>query len=70
MGRDFPPADESGAADPFVIARCQGKKAKSRTKFETLNPGFYETLELVVSLPPFNDKDVRNISVSKLFIVS
>jgi hypothetical protein len=22
MGRDFPPADETGAADPFVIARC------------------------------------------------
>lgn len=24
IGRDFPPADETGAADPFVIARCQG----------------------------------------------
>ena len=22
MGRDLPPADESGAADPFVIMRC------------------------------------------------
>lgn len=22
MGRNFPPADETGAADPFVIARC------------------------------------------------
>jgi len=22
MGRDFPPADETGAADPFIIARC------------------------------------------------
>lgn len=22
MGKDFPPADESGAADPFIIARC------------------------------------------------
>jgi len=22
MGRDFPAADETGASDPFVIARC------------------------------------------------
>jgi hypothetical protein len=22
MGKDFPPADETGAADPFIIARC------------------------------------------------
>ena len=22
MGRNFPPADETGAADPFIIARC------------------------------------------------
>ena len=22
MGRDFPPADETGAADPFIIVRC------------------------------------------------
>ena len=62
MGRNFPPADETGAADPFIIARCQGKKAKSRTKFETLNPGFFETLELVVSLPPIGDKSVNLIS--------
>jgi hypothetical protein len=58
MGRDFPPADETGAADPFIVARCQGKKAKSRVKYETLNPGFFETLEMVVSLPPFNDTNV------------
>ena len=61
MGRNFPPADETGAADPFVIARCQGTKAKSRTKFETLNPGFFETLEMVVSLPPVGNKDVTSI---------
>jgi hypothetical protein len=41
MGCEFPPADETGAADPFVIARCQGKKVKSDTRFETLNPGFF-----------------------------
>lgn len=44
MGRDFPPADETGAADPFVNVRCMGKKTKTRTKYETLNPGFFETV--------------------------
>lgn len=58
MGRNFPAADETGAADPFIIARCMGKKAKSKTKFETLNPGFFQTLEMVVSLPPLGDKNV------------
>ena len=48
MGRDFPPADESGAADPFVFARSMGQKAKSRVKYETLNPGWFETLEIVI----------------------
>jgi len=58
MGRDLPPADETGAADPFVIVRCQGQKSKSKVKYETLNPGFFETLELVVSLPPLGDARV------------
>jgi len=44
MGRDMPPADETGAADPFVIAKCMGKTAKSSTKSATLNPGFFETI--------------------------
>ena len=22
MGRDFPPADETGSSDPFIIVRC------------------------------------------------
>jgi Ca2+-dependent lipid-binding protein len=63
MGRNFPPADETGAADPFIIARCQGKRTKSRTKFETLNPGFFETVEMVVSLPPIGNKDVIIITL-------
>jgi len=58
MGRSLPPADETGAADPFIIARCQGKKVKSSIKYETLNPGFFETLEMVVSLPPVGNKNV------------
>ena len=52
MGRDFPPADETGAADPFIIAKCMGQTAKSQTKFQTLNPGFFEVIEMEVSLPP------------------
>ena len=60
MGRDMPPADETGAADPFVIAKCMGKTAKSKTKFETLNPGFFETIQMEVSLPPKDNPNVRN----------
>lgn len=66
MGRDFPPADETGAADPFIIARCQGKKTKSRTKYETLNPGFFESVELVVSLPPIDNPDYPQPGISLL----
>ena len=58
MGRDLPPADETGAADPFIVMRCQGKKTKSKTKYCTLNPGFFEVLELVVNLPPLNNPNV------------
>jgi hypothetical protein len=60
MGKDFPPADETGAADPFVVARCQGMRVKSDTKFETLNPGFFETLKMVVSLPPLDEASRRD----------
>ena len=63
MGRDFPAADETGASDPFIIARCQGKKVKSKIKYETLNPGFFETIEMVVSLPPIGDKNVSSLSL-------
>jgi len=66
MGRDFPPADETGAADPFIIARCMGRKNKTRTKYETLNPGFFETLELIVSLPPIGDPDYPQPGISLL----
>ena len=66
MGRNFPPADETGGADPFVIARCQGKKDKSRVKHETLNPGWFETLEMMVSLPPIGDKNYPPPGISCL----
>ena len=66
MGRDFPPADETGAADPFVVARCQGRKQTTKTKYETLNPGFFETLEMVVPLPPIGDADYPKPGISLL----
>jgi len=59
IGRNLPPADDTGAADPFIIARCQGKKTKSSIKYETLNPGWFETLEMVVPVPPLGDPNVR-----------
>jgi C2 domain/FerI (NUC094) domain len=66
MGRNFPPADETGAADPFVIVRCQGQRDFSSPKFETLNPGWFETLELEVSLPPLGDKEYPRPGISLL----
>lgn len=63
MGREFPAADETGCSDPFIIARCQGKKARSKTKYETLNPGFFEVMELVVELPPMGDLNVKPMSL-------
>ena len=66
MGRDFPAADETGASDPFIIARCMGSKSKSTTKFETLNPGFFETLRLKIKLPPIGDPNYPQPGVSLL----
>ena len=47
----MPAGDKTGASDPFVVARCSGQMAKSKTKYETLNPSFFETLEMKVNLP-------------------
>ena len=60
MGRNFPPADETGASDPFVIIRCCGKKVKSSVKYVTLNPGWFEVLEIdkILIPPPDKEKEV------------
>ena len=60
MGRNFPPADETGASDPFVIIRCCGKKVKSSVKYVTLNPGWFEVLEIdeIRIPPPDREKEV------------
>ena len=41
VGRDFPPADESGAADPFVSVRCAGVSKRSKIKYTSLNPAWF-----------------------------
>jgi len=51
MGRDLPPADDTGLADPFVIIRCAGEEGITSIKQETLNPGWFETIELNVKIP-------------------
>lgn len=66
MGRNFPAADETGASDPFVIARCMGKKVKSKVKYETLNPGWFEILEMKISIPPVDDKNYPKPGISIL----
>ena len=60
IGRNLPPADESGAADPFVVVRCQGQRDSTEPKFETLNPAWFESVELLVSLPPIGDSRVSH----------
>ena len=60
VGRDLPPADEGGVSDPFIIVRCAGNIIQSKVKQQTLNPGWYETLTMDVTLPEF-EKDVEII---------
>lgn len=66
IGRNFPPADVEGVSCPFVIVRCAGLTQRSSIKKKTLNPGWYETITLDVTLPAF-DKDV-NLKKSVFFV--
>jgi Ca2+-dependent lipid-binding protein len=50
VARDLPPSDATGSSDPYVKVRCASKHAVSRIQYKTLNPDFYETLSLKVSL--------------------
>ncbi len=64
FGDSLPPADSSGASDPFITVKCNGEMINSETKYATLNPAFYKTLELKVRLPKelpskFNFLEVR-----------
>lgn len=66
MGRDLPAADPTGLADPFIILRCAGQKFQSTTKKETLNPGWFETIEMKVNIPKIGNKKFPTPSVSLL----
>ena len=52
-------ADATGTSDPFIIGRCAGKTAYTSIKEHTLNPDWYETLYLNVSLPAFPTKLIK-----------
>eukprot|EP00742_Colponemidia_sp_Colp-10_P006543 GILJ01007013.1.p1 GENE.GILJ01007013.1~~GILJ01007013.1.p1 ORF type:complete len:1298 (-),score=199.01 GILJ01007013.1:115-4008(-) len=49
-GRGLPAADTNGLSDPYVVVSVAGKKIKSSTKKETLNPTWYETKVMNLSL--------------------
>ena len=51
QGRNLPAADKTGMSDAYATVRLAGQSAKTKIVKETLNPLFYETLELDVSLP-------------------
>jgi hypothetical protein len=66
MGRDLPAADDTGLTDPFVIVRCAGSKEKSDYKTETLNPGWFETIEMEVNIPVIGNTIFPTASISLL----
>lgn len=51
MGRDLPSADDTGLSDPFIVFKCAGAEAESHHKAETLNPGWFQTLEMDIKIP-------------------
>jgi hypothetical protein len=66
MGRDLPAADDTGLTDPFVIVRCAGSKEKSGYKTQTLNPGWFETIEMEVYIPTIGNTIFPSASISLL----
>lgn len=53
--KDLPAADETGTSDPFVKFRARGNAAKSKVMERTLNPGFFQVLDLDCKLYDLND---------------
>jgi hypothetical protein len=66
MGRDLPAADDTGLADPFIIVRCAGSKEGSEYKKQTLNPGWFETIEMEVNIPVIGNTIFPSSSISLL----
>lgn len=51
QARKLPAADTSGLCDPYLVIRLAGKKLKTATKHETLNPMWYTSYSINVTLP-------------------
>eukprot|EP00475_Leptophrys_vorax_P034621 TRINITY_DN5614_c0_g1_i4.p1 TRINITY_DN5614_c0_g1~~TRINITY_DN5614_c0_g1_i4.p1 ORF type:complete len:991 (+),score=303.70 TRINITY_DN5614_c0_g1_i4:225-2975(+) len=51
MAQGLKAADNDGLSDPVFIARCNGAVARAKELSKTLNPEWFETLSLPVSLP-------------------
>eukprot|EP00475_Leptophrys_vorax_P037442 TRINITY_DN645_c0_g2_i1.p1 TRINITY_DN645_c0_g2~~TRINITY_DN645_c0_g2_i1.p1 ORF type:complete len:1187 (+),score=417.34 TRINITY_DN645_c0_g2_i1:114-3674(+) len=49
--RNLPASDNTGLSDPQVYIRCAGEEAKSREEKQTLNPTYFECLQLFLNLP-------------------
>ena len=67
MGRDLPASDSSGLADPFIILRWSGAREQSTIKTETLNPGWFETIEMKIKIPRIGTKGLPVSWVSLLW---
>ena len=67
MGRDLPAADENGLSDPFIIVKWAGESRESKVKNQTLNPGWFQTLEMTVKIPQIGTEEMPKPSVSLLW---
>ncbi|EGR29640.1 hypothetical protein IMG5_151880 [Ichthyophthirius multifiliis] len=55
-GKELPPADDTGGCDPFVKVKCSGKSGWSKVKQRTLNPGWYQSINIEgVQLPSIQE---------------
>lgn len=50
QARNLPASDSSGLSDPYVVVRCCGKKIKFPIKKETLNPQWFQSQTMTVTL--------------------
>ncbi|CAG9332379.1 unnamed protein product [Blepharisma stoltei] len=53
--RSLPIADSDGESDPYIKVYCYGNEVKSTTKMHTLNPMWYETLQLKFEIMSMKD---------------
>ena len=50
QAKDLPPADSTGTSDPFGSIRSKGKAEESSVRYKTLNPGWFEILDLEIEM--------------------